>query len=207
MELYKLYSVLWHHFPALVIIGAHDKDMSDLDPLSLTPDKEQYLTASDSAFKESQVPPDKALLKETWNEIISKRLYAQNNPPRWVILLSDSQLLLIDRAKWNQNRLMRFDWDEILGRRDDATLKASSVLLHKKSLFPDEGISLLDSLDENAHKHAFSVSEDLKYALRQSIEMLGDEAAKYLIENKKSAYSGQKALDENELTRECLPTG
>lgn len=183
--------------PDLVILGAFETDPEALgaDPLSLSPHKDQF---------HGDVPPVPELLKESWNDIISKRIYGQAHPPRWVLLLSDSQLLLIDRLKWNQNRLLRFDWDEILGRRDDATVKATTVLLHKQSLLPDEGICLLDNLDENAHKHAFSVSEDLKYALRESIELLGNEAAEYLIANTKMGYTGKNALDESELSLECL---
>jgi len=183
--------------PELVILGAFETDPEALgaDPLSLSPHKDQF---------HGDVPPDATVLIESWNDIISKRIYGQAHPPRWVLLLSDSQLLLIDRLKWNQNRLLRFDWDEILGRRDDSTVKATTVLLHKQSLLPDEGICLLDNLDENAHKHAFSVSEDLKYALRESIELLGNEAAEYLIAKTKMGYTGKNALDESELSLECL---
>ncbi|MBL3601403.1 MAG: class I SAM-dependent DNA methyltransferase [gamma proteobacterium endosymbiont of Lamellibrachia anaximandri] len=184
--------------PELLLIGAYDPEQEGADPLSLSPDKAQF---------HGEVPPDPDILKESWNDIISKRIYAQAHPPRWVLLLSDKQLLLIDRLKWNRNRLLRFEWDEILGRRDDATLKAAAVLLHRDSLLPPEGKggqSLLDSLDENAHKHAFAVSEDLKYALRQSIELLGNEAAQYLIEHTKTGYTGKNAIDADQLSRECL---
>jgi asparagine synthase (glutamine-hydrolysing) len=39
-----------------------------------------------------------------------------------------------------------------------------TALLFKTHLTPDQGLCLMDNLDENAHKHAFAVSEDLKYA-------------------------------------------
>ena len=179
----------------LVIIGVYDANQDDLDPLALTPHKDQF---------HGELPVDKEWLKQSWNEIISKTLLTQKHPPRWVLLVSDRQLLLLDRHKWNQNRLLRFDWEEILGRRDNATLKATTALIHKNSLLPEEGISLLDNLDENAHKHAFAVSEDLKYALRESIELLGNEAAKQLIKKSRYNYTGNNALDPNKLSMECL---
>jgi type II restriction/modification system DNA methylase subunit YeeA len=111
-------------------------------------------------------------------------------------LISDRQGILIDRYKWSQNRMLRFDWEEILGRRDDKTLKASAVLLHRESLAPEDqagqGQCRLDSLDENSHKHAFAVSDDLKYALRQAIEQLGNEATTQLIaqaKDRKEAFT------------------
>ena len=70
----------------------------------------------------------------------------------------------------------RFDWSEILDRKETYTLQAAAALLHHDSLAPDQGASLLEGLDENAHKHAFGVSEDLKYALHDAIELLGNEA-------------------------------
>ncbi|MFK7776944.1 MAG: hypothetical protein QM501_02320 [Gimesia sp.] len=181
--------------PALLVLGAFDDKVDQTDPLALTPQREQF---------NSDVPPQPEILKEVWNDIITKRIFAQDQPPRWVLLLSDRQLLLIDRFKWNQNRLLRFTWDDILGRRDDATLKATSVLLHRDHLVPTDGQSLLDTLDENAHKHAYAVSEDLKYALRESIERLGNEAAEYLIKHTGIGYTGKNALDADNLTLECL---
>ena len=81
-------------------------------------------------------------------------------------------------------------------------------LLHKDCLAPGEGNSLLESLDENAHKHAFGVSEDLKYALREAIELLGNEAARQLraqaADAKKGFFSGKDQLDAGDLSLECL---
>ena len=124
-----------------------------------------------------EAPPPEALLRETWNDVITRRVYGQDHPPRWLLVLSFSRVLLIERGKWTHNRLLRFDLDEILGRREDATLKAAAALLHRDCLLPPDGQSLLDSLDDNSHKHAFAVSEDLKYALRAGMPALHVPAA------------------------------
>ena len=82
------------------------------------------------------------------------------------------------------------------------------MLLHRDSLLNAQGLSLLDTLDENAHKHAYGVSEDLKYALRESIELLGNEAARQLVEqareDQKGIFTGARALDPGDLSLECL---
>lgn len=144
----------------------------------------------------------------SWQKLLSSTIFSQILPPRWVILASPYQWLLIDRSKYAQNRLIRFDWKEIFSRRELDTLKAATVLLHKEALLDAKGQTLLDTLDENAHKHAYGVSEDLKYALRECIELLGNEATKQLEvlaqQQKKSVYSGRSQLDENELSRQCL---
>lgn len=149
-----------------------------------------------------------ALQGETWADMLSDAVFGAEHPPRYVLLLGLDHWLLLDRYKWPNNRALRFDWPEILDRKDADTLKACAALLHKDCLAPGEGNSLLESLDENAHKHAFGVSEDLKYALREAIELLGNEAARQLDEqasgSKKSVYSGQYKLDPAELSLECL---
>lgn len=181
--------------PQLLALSAFDVNKEGDDPLSLTLQKIQF---------EGNGPHLTKLVGNTWFDLINDVIFKLPEPPRWVMLISDRQLLLIDRYKWLQNRLLRFDLDEILGRKDDVTLKATAALLHQESLVPLEGGSLLDNLDENAHRHAFGVSEDLKYALREAIELLGNEAAEQLIERKDIAYTGKTALDPDQLSRECL---
>ena len=153
-------------------------------------------------------PVSSALHNEAWADMLSGAVFGAESPPRYVVLVGLDQWLLLDRYKWPNNRALRFDWADILDRKDADTMKACAALLHKDCLAPAVGDSLLQSLDENAHKHAFGVSEDLKFALRKAIELLGNEAARQLEEqatgSKKSVYSGQYKLDPAELSLECL---
>ncbi|MGF6809555.1 hypothetical protein OKW30_004681 [Paraburkholderia sp. Clong3] len=145
---------------------------------------------------------------ETWAEMLSDAVFGAETAPRYVLLVGLDQWLLLDRYKWPNNRALRFDWADILDRKDTDTLKAAAALLHKTSLAPGEGSSLLESLDENAHKHAFGVSEDLKYALREAIELLGNEAANQLRQQaadaRKGFFSGKDQLVDTDLSLECL---
>ena len=66
-------------------------------------------------------------------------------------------------------------------------------------------MALLDSLDDNSHKHAFEVSTDLKYALRECIELIANEAIWY-----KRTVAKEKVYERNDtdlaeqLSRESL---
>ena len=182
--------------PALLALGAYDAEADGEDPLALKPHRLQF---------HGEAPPAELLLHETWNDVITRRIFGQAHPPRWLLVLSFSRVLLIERGKWTHNRLLRFDLDEVLGRREDATLKATAALLHRGSLLPPDGQSLLDNLDENSHKHAFAVSEDLKYALRESIELIGNEAIRYLREVlKDKVYDRTDDALAGQLGLECL---
>lgn len=187
-----------HQAPQLLIVPAYQPGREDEDPL------DHHLTA---AHYDGQEIPN-AFKKLTWLEIISEALFGTDQPPRYVILVGFKEWLLLDRYKWPNNRLLRFDWTEILDRKETYTLQAAAALLHHDSLAPNQGASLLDGLDENAHKHAFGVSEDLKYALREAIELLGNEAVQQLRQkaqaSKQGFYTGKDAVDAGDLSLECL---
>ena len=173
-EVPVLFAGRQHGSVSLLILGAYyGASGEDEDSLDLKPHPAQY---------HGEAPPTEALLRESWSDIVTRRIFGQPHPPRWIILLSPGQVILIERGKWTHNRLLRFDLDDVLGRREDHTLKAAAALLHRECLLPEQGASLLDSLDDNSHKHAFAVSEDLKYALRESIELIGNETIWYLRE-------------------------
>ena len=155
----------------LLVLGAFDTEAEGEDPFTLHPHPAQF---------HGEAPPQEEVLGETWREIVTRRIFGQDRPPRWVLLLSCDQALLLERGKWSRKRLLGFDWGEILGRKDDLTLKATAALLHRESLVPGSGSALVDTLDENSHRHAFGVSKDLKYALREAVELLGNEAVRSL---------------------------
>ncbi len=193
--------------PLLWILEAQaldEGDEFDADPLSMRLHPAQLNSLNATPVAKTITASD----APDWQKLLSTIVFTQPRPPRWVLLVSPFQWLLLDRAKFAQHRLLRFDWKEFFSRRELETLKAVSVLLHKESLFDAQGQSLLDTLDENAHKHAYGVSEDLKYALRECIELLGNEAAQQLIEqarsDKKGIFTGKDALEAVELSLQCL---
>ena len=187
-----------HKNPQLVVVPAYNPGQEEDDVLDQKLGSVHY----------DGLPVPQDLQGETWATIISDAIFGGDAPPRYVIVVGLTEWLLLDRYKWPNNRALRFDWNDILDRKDAVTLQAAAALLHHESLAPDTGVSLLESLDENAHKHAFGVSEDLKYAIREAIETLGNEAARQLrqqaTEMKKSVFSGEYELDAGQLSLECL---
>lgn len=150
----------------------------------------------------------KQLRYRNWYHLLTTTVLTQTQAPRWILLCGLNQWVLIDRAKFAQRRVMRFDWTEILSRREANVLHATAVMLGEFAFTQKDGQCYLETLDENSHKHAHGVSDDLKYALRESIELLGNEAAKQLrlkaAENKKGFFSGKRRLRAEDLSDECL---
>jgi len=182
------------HQPLLVIAAAiAGVDDEELGPLQLKPQ------AADSHGKSRQADSD-------WEETLSRRLFADDHPPRWVLLVHHEEWLLIERSKWGRKALLSFKLPDLFGPRDDKLLRALAALAGSQSVLPAEGgVALLDSLDDNSHKHAFEVSTDLKYALRECIELIANEAIWY-----KRTVAKEKVYERNDtdlaeqLSRESL---
>lgn len=184
--------------PLLMIVAAADLDVSagqegeGSAPLALLP------------LDDAGHPLGKAGLD--WEETLTRRVFADDDPPRWVLLVHHEQWLLVERAKWARKAVLCFDLPELFGPRDEQSLRAFVALLRKESVLPaDGGITLLDRLDESSHKHAFEVSTDLKYALRECIELIANEALHY-----KRKVAKEKVFDRTDtdlaeqLGLECL---
>lgn len=178
--------------PLLWIILSHkesDEDTALLDEFCFNADEADTLEPSMSFLANE--------------ELASKIFFNLTEAPRWLIIIGAKAIALLDRNKWNEKRYLEFDLNEIFRRREEGTLQAMSVLLHKDSLCPDEGTPLLDILDENSHRHAIGVSQDLKYALRESIELLGNEVL-YNMAHRQGIDLEEDPVDAGELTIQCL---
>ena len=135
--------------------------------------------------------------------LATKLLFHTAEPPRFLIVIGIDTIVLIDRNKWNEKRYLEFDLQEIFSRLENTTFQAMSVLLHKDSLCPADGNALIDTLDEQSRKHASGVSQDLKYALRESIEILGNEVI-YDLKTRQGKNLIEEPVDAAQLTLECL---
>lgn len=176
--------------PRLWILETATSVLDPEDPLEQTIQKEQY------------AEPQESYSENPWVDVITRQIFGLTDPPRWVLLLDFSTIMLIDRSKWHEKRLLHFDLNEIFGRRETSTFRAMAALLHRESVCPDDGEPLLDTLDEQSHKHAYQVSEDLKYSVREAIELIGNEALYYLRDVRHEGIYGKELSDQ--LTRECL---
>ncbi len=137
------------------------------------------------------------------DDILAKLFFAGEEASRFVILIGINQIALIDRNKWNEKRYVQFMMEDIYSRHEESTFMAMTVLLHKESLCPIDGVSVLDRLDDNSHKHSAGVSDALKYALRECIEILGNEVI-YDMKTRQRIDLSENPVDASELTIECL---
>ena len=149
---------------------------------------------------------DGKLGQADWEETLTKAVFSDDTPPRWVLLVHHETWLLIERGKWGRKALLSFNLPELFGPRDEKQFRAFAALAGADSVLPASGgTALLDTLDDSSHKHAFEVSTDLKYALRECIEEIGKEAIRYKREVAKEKIFDRNDIDlADQLSRECL---
>lgn len=171
--------------------------------LSVANERDEDILQSSIFVASNEDELSDAVMTEKNDDILSKLFFAGEEAPRWILLIGINQIALIDRNKWNEKRYLQFDLDEIFSRHEESTFQALSVLLHKDSLCPSDGVPILDKLDENSHKHSSGVSDSLKYALRECIELLGNEVI-YDMKHRQEIELDTNPVDATELTVECL---
>ena len=182
--------------------NADNVDTADTDPLELRMDEAQFGVSLKYDNKAAE-----AFSHENWRELISGGVFMDTRSPRWVLLCGLKQWILLDRGKMADRRALRFDWTELLARRETTTLQAVSFMIGREAFTVADGQCGIDKLDEGSFRHAHGVSEDLKYALREAIELLGNEAAKQLRPQLESTLFKEGLTQERfaeELSAECL---
>ena len=168
------------------------------DPLGLSYKPELYVS-NDVAL------PDE---NTTVQEVIDGGILSEQRPPRWIMVFTMAQILLLDRYKWSDERVLRFDLETVLTQPQATSWQSMRALLHSESLVPQGEVRGIERFDEESRHHAHGVSADLKYALREAVEVLGNAAVEQLIWKRRiqrrAIWEGPNGIDAEQLTRECL---
>lgn len=161
------------------------------------------------AFFTPDVPEDAkgtvsadSLTQLTNEALVEKIFFNQSRPPRHIVFMGMNQIVLVDRTRWDRKCYLEFDLDEVFTRRETSTLQIMSALLHAETLCPSAGQSLMEELDDANARNAAGVSQDLKYAIRKSVELLGNEVLYYLRVQGQDCESDPNFAQD--LTLECV---
>lgn len=131
------------------------------DPLDQSVAIDESTTASDEELKPFSGP---------WSEALPQ-IFRQEDAPRWLMLLSGSQIQLFDRHTWAQGRYLRFDLDDAFGRREAGAFEAIALLLGATTLAPDAESEepLHERLLGQSHRFTHGVSKALQGQVRLAI--------------------------------------
>ncbi|WP_346533781.1 class I SAM-dependent DNA methyltransferase [Micromonospora sp. DPT] len=128
-------------------------------------------------------------------------LFAADNPPRYVLLLSGGVVTLADRSVWGEGRYLAVSLDTAYARNDDKELDVIAALFGADSLRPpaEGGTEPLADLVAGSRQHAVGVSGELREGLRTSVELIANEVLDRI---RQAGYQPQQVMELDELAKE-----
>lgn len=133
-------------------------------------------------------------------------LLDQHRRPQYILLCAGNRYYLLEQEKWFRGSYLSFDLEELFSEgvvsRDYYAL--FYFLLAKETLAPQSEIVLMEQLDEDSHKSAYEVTQDLKEGVIHAVEALANEAV-YFLKLRAPSYELQ-GLAANSLKLEAQPS-
>ena len=165
----------------------------DADPLGLSFSEEQFQDVDDGDLSDLSI-----------EELLNEGVFSLQDAPRYVLIASPAQWVLIDSCKWAARSVLRFNLQEIFSRQDRDTYRLMACLIAKEARVPVSGRPLSDRLEEEAQRNANTVTTSLKATVRNAIEILGQEVldctdGKFPKGEKRGVW-----IDGETLSLECL---
>ncbi|MGH3947649.1 MAG: class I SAM-dependent DNA methyltransferase [Pseudonocardiaceae bacterium] len=148
------------------------------------------------------VDPTKPM--NTAGALTSYLLLSDDQPPRYVVILSGAVIILADRLAWFEGRYLAVSLDVAFGRNDTSVggeLDVIAALFAAESLRPppEGGAELLGTLRDGSRQHAVGVSSELREGLRLSVELIANEVLHRIRE---AGVQPEQIMDPAELGKE-----
>jgi hypothetical protein len=165
----------------------------DSDPLGLSFSQEQFGETPDAGETELAI-----------EELVAEGIFSLTDAPRYLLIASPTQWVLLDSRKWPARSVLRFNLQEIYSRQDKDTYRVMACLVAREARVPHIGAPLSDRLEEEAQRNANAVTTSLKRTVRDAIEILGQEVldvteGKFPRGEKRGVW-----IDGETLSLECL---
>jgi len=154
-----------------------------------------------------KVPPGLKISPVIINKAISQLcLLDPAERPQYIMLLAGNTVFLVEAEKWFRGSFLVFNLEELFteGTIERKYYSLFYLLLSKEMLAPDSEMVLLDQLDEDSHKSAYEVTQDLKEGVIHAVEALANEALYYKKEILQNVFDETDDRFEQEIKDDCL---
>ncbi|MBN7811502.1 hypothetical protein J0A68_11085 [Algoriphagus sp. H41] len=181
--------------------GLFEQQYHSEEQANSNPAQKYHRSQWENVFK---VPEGLAISPMIINKAVSELfLLDQHRRPSYILLCAGNVYYLLEQEKWFRGSYLSFDLEELFSE-GSVTREYYALfyfLLAKEALAPQSEIVLMDQLDEDSHKSAYEVTQDLKEGVIHAVEALANEAVYFLKTQKEYQVSGIK-YQEGELGTE-----
>lgn len=180
--------------------GLFEQRYEEEDATSQTPPQKYHRSQWSEVFK---VPEGVKISPMIINKAVSQLfLLDKHRRPKYILLCAGNVYYLLEQEKWFKGSYLEFDLESLF---DEASIKKDYYglfyfLLAKETVAPQSEIVLMEQLDEDSHKSAYEVTQDLKEGVIHAVQLIANEALFFLKEQGQSPSD----LDANSLKNECL---
>lgn len=133
-------------------------------------------------------------------------LLEQHRRPKYIILMAGNTVFLLEQEKWFRGSYLQLNledlFSEAVNNRNYYTL--FYLLLSKQSLAPESNMVLMEQLDEDSHKSAYEVTQDLKEGIIHAVEDIANEALHYMKQVLREEFDETDDRFEQEVKDDCL---
>ncbi|GAB3267604.1 Eco57I restriction-modification methylase domain-containing protein [Arthrobacter pigmenti] len=131
-------------------------------------------------------------------------LFLSEPAPKYIAVTAGRFILLTECERWPEGRYLAADVLLVADRNDTkrgAEVDRLLAVFGRESLAPQpDGTIWWDTILEDSVKHAVSVSDDLRYGIRESIEIIAND----VLQRRTSGELSNKDLDGNVLAKQSL---
>jgi len=185
--------------------GLFDQRYNVEDELHVTVKEQHYHRSQwDRVF---EMPVGLKISPMVINKAISKLcLLEPSERPQYIFMLAGNTIFLIEAEKWFRGSYLQFDLEELFteGTIERKYYSLFYLLLAKEMLAPDSDMVLMEQLDEESHKSANEVTQDLKEGVIHAVETLANEALYYKKEVLHEEFDESDDQFEREIKDDCL---
>ena len=155
------------------------------------------------------VPEGCAISPKLINQAVEEIFYLPaDQRPHYILMLAGNRVYLLEEKQFKRGSYLVFDLEELFA---EVSIPANRdyyalfyLLCGKQSLASEGQSTLMDRLEEESTKNAFSVTKDLKEGVIHAVEGLANEAIYYIHEVRSEAIDETDDAFEQNVKDDCI---
>lgn len=184
--------------------GLFEQQYHSEEQTNSNPPQKYHRSQWENVFK---VPDGLTISPMIINKAVSELfLLDQHHRPKYILLCAGNVYYLLEQEKWFRGSYLSFDLEELFS--EGSVIREYYALFYfllaKEALAPQSEIVLMDQLDEDSHKSAYEVTQDLKEGVIHAVEALANETVYYLKQQAMSQKPQATSLEPQALEADSL---
>ena len=155
------------------------------------------------------IPEGCAISPKLINQAVEEIFYLPaDQRPHYILMLAGNRVYLLEEKQFKRGSYLVFDLEELFA---EVSIPANRdyyalfyLLCGKQSLASEGQSTLMDRLEEESTKNAFSVTKDLKEGVIHAVEGLANEAIYYIHEVRNEAIDETDDAFEQKVKDDCI---